>query len=128
MNDFDLRKYLAENKLLKEADNFMDATEDDPFYPKEVGRKTGVRLNMRKILRLLKDQGYPHSIARGNSLFPTEILAGGKDEEVDLGAITITKNGEIFGDDMWGIDIHSEEEVIPAIELFVQDQKDNNNN
>ena len=124
MNDFDLRKYLAENKLLKEADSLIDATEDDPFYPNEVGRKTGVRLNMRKILRLLKDQGYPHSIDRGNSLFPTQILAGGKDEEGDLGAITITKNGELFGDGGWGIEINSEEEVIPAIELFVQDQKE----
>ena len=50
-----------------------------------------------------------------------EILAGGRGR--DVGAITITKNGELFGPGSWGIEIKSEEEVIPAIEQFVKDQQ-----
>ena len=125
MKKSELRQIIKEeiSKVLNEADNIRGATEDDPFYAKQVGRNTGVRLNMRKILQLLKDQGYPHSIHRGNFLFPVEILAGGKGR--DVGAITITKNGEITDSYSWGMEIKSEEEVIPAIEQFVKDQQNN---
>ena len=109
------------SKVLNETDDIMSATEDDPYHAKEVGRNTGVKLNMRKILKLLKTQGYPHSIHRGNLLYPLEILAGGKGK--DVGAITITKNGELFGPDSWGMEIRSEEEIIPALDQFQIDQQ-----
>ena len=123
MKKSELRNIIKEeiSKVLKEADNIRGAAEDDPYYAKEVGRDTGVKLNMRKVLKLLKDQGYPHSIHRGNLLFPIEILAGGKGR--DVGAITITQIGELFGSGSWGMEIGSEEEVIPAIEQFVKDQQ-----
>jgi len=123
MKKSQLRKIIKEevSKVLSEEDNIRGATEDDPFYATQVGRNTGVRLNMRAVLKLLKDQGYPHSIHRGNLLFPIEILAGGRGR--DVGAITITKNGELFGPGSWGMEVKSEEEVIPAIEQFVKDQQ-----
>ena len=66
MKESELRKIIKEevSKVLSEEDNIRGATEDDPFYATQVGRNTGVRLNMRKILQLLKDQGYPHSSTR----------------------------------------------------------------
>ena len=123
MKKSQLRKIIKEevSKVLSEEDNIRGAIEDDPFYATQVGRNTGVRLNMRAVLKLLKDQGYPHSIHRGNLLFPIEILAGGRGR--DVGAITITKNGELFGPGSWGMEVKSEEEVIPAIEQFVKDQQ-----
>ena len=123
MKKSQLRNIIKEeiSKVLNEADSIRSATEDDPYYAKEVGRDTGVKLNMRKVLKLLKDQGYPHSIHRGNIFSPLEILAGGKGP--DVGAITITKNGELFGPGSWGVEIKSEEEVIPAIEQFVKNQQ-----
>ena len=125
MNKQDLKQLIKEeiSKVL-EADNIYDATEDDPYYAKEVGRDTGVKLNMRKIINLLKDAGYSYSINDGNLLFPKSIRTGMKEGDVDYGSIVITRNGEVFGSDLWGTEINSEEEVIPTIEEFRKDQRE----
>jgi len=125
MNKSELKQLIKEEiQKVIEADNLYDATEDDPYYAKEVGRKTGVKLNMRKIINILKNAGYPYSIDDGNKLFIKSVRTGGKGDDVDYGSIKITRNGELFGSDLWGKEIKSEEEVIPAIEEFVKSQKD----
>lgn len=82
------------------------------------------KLNMRKVLRILKDANYPHSISRGNRLFPTEILAGTKRiDDIDWGAVKITPSGALYGPDNWGMDIEKEEDILQALDQFEIDQE-----
>ena len=106
-------------KIIKEEIHNI-FNEAKPLQPNLVGGNTGVNLSMRKIINLLKAGGYPYSISDGNKLFPKSIRAGSK--HPDVGTVLITKNGQLFGDDLWGMDISSEEEVIPAIDEFEKNQ------
>ena len=62
MDNFDLKKYLAEGRLFKE--------EEDPitFTLPQVGGDTGIKLPMRKIFKMLKDAGYNPEIIDGNRI------------------------------------------------------------
>lgn len=81
------------------------------------------KLNMQKVYKILKTAGYDPKISEGNRLFIKSIKVTGKGNTQDYGTVKITPSGTLYGDDLWGMDIKSEEEIIPAIEEFVKDQK-----
>lgn len=100
-------------------------SEEDAIELKMVGRDTGIKLNMRKVISILKNNGYHYSITDGNMLTGIKaVMTAGKYGEGKPGHLTFTKNGEVFGDDLWGTEISSEDEVIPTIEQFYIDQED----
>jgi len=125
MKHSELKQLIKEEiqKVLEE-DNLEGYTEDNPLEIKPIGSETGTKLNMHKVFKILKAEGYEPRITRGNRLFPKEITVWGKGREVDYGGMKITPNGELFGDDLWGIDIKSEEQVIPALQQYINDQRD----
>ena len=93
-----------------------------------VGGNTGVKLNMRKVYNMLKSLNFNPQIREGNRLFIKTIEIGVVDDDgYDYGSLKISKNGELFGDDLWGYDIKSEDEILPAIEMYKKDQKDYRN-
>jgi len=99
------------------------SSEENPIYPTEVGRDTGVTLPMRKIFRMLKDANYNPRITKGNKITGIiDIEIGIEDDDFSAGMLTITKNGETFGDDLWGKDIKSENEIFPLIDEYYKDQ------
>lgn len=120
MDKFDLKKYISENRIMGEEDNSVELT--------QVGGNTGVKLPMKKIFNDLRDAGYNPSITGGNR------ITGINRIEVEIsdnrlqtrwshcGALIITKNGQLFGEDLWGMDIESEDEIFPAIEEYYRDQ------
>jgi len=123
MDNFYLRKYLKEGRLLKESNNLYTSSEENPIYPTVVGGDTGVTLPMRKIFRMLKDANYNPRITKGNKITGIiDIEIGIEDDVFAAGMLTITKNGETFGDDLWGKDIKSENEIFPLIDEYYKDQ------
>tara|TARA_B110000902_G_scaffold254818_1_gene319365 strand:+ start:18 stop:416 length:399 start_codon:yes stop_codon:yes gene_type:complete len=117
MDNFDLKKYLAEGKLFEE--------EEDPitFTLPQVGGDTGTKLPMRKIFKMLKDAGYDPEITDGNRITGIkDITIGVGDDKFSAGTLIITKNGQTFGDDLWGKDIKSEDEIFPLIDEYYNDQ------
>jgi hypothetical protein len=96
------------------------------FNVTEIGRNTGVKLNLKKITKILKKAGYPATIEKEGILPSNEDGVITRDKlsvRADYGYIKICRNGEIFGSDNWGIEITSEDEVIPALKRFLQDQE-----
>ena len=117
MDNFDLKKYLAEGRLFKE--------EEDPqvFTLPQVGGETGIKLPMRKIFKMLKDKGYNPKITDGNRITGiNSIIISVGDNNSSVGNLTIFKNGEIHGDDLWSVDIKSEDEIFSVIDNFYKDQ------
>lgn len=117
MDNFDLKKYLAEGRIFKE--------EEDPikFTLPQVGGDTGIKLPMRKIFKMLKDKGYNPEITDGNRITGiNRIRIGVGDNNFSAGNLTIFKNGEIHGDDLWSDDIKSEDEIFSVIDNFYKDQ------
>jgi len=92
----------------------------------QVGGDTGVKLNMRKVYNILKDNDFNPKVREGNKLTGIKSIEIGVigNDGYDYGLLTISKNGELFGDDLWGYDIKSEDEILPSIELYKKDQKD----
>jgi hypothetical protein len=90
---------------------------------KSIGSKKGTKLNMHKVFKILRAAGYEPRITQGNKIFPKEITVWGKGREVEYGGMQITPNGELFGDDLWGVDIKNEEQVIPALQMYINDQR-----
>ena len=123
MENFDLKKYLAEVSLTKESNNLSTSSEENPIHPTVVGGDTGVTLPMRKIFRMLKDANYNPRITKGNKITGiSDIEIGVGDDEFEAGMLTITKNGQTFGDDLWGKDIKSENEIFHLIDQYYKDQ------
>jgi len=94
--------------------------------PTEVGRDRGVKLNLKKVAKILKKAGYPATIEK-EGILPNRmdyILTGPKykDNDRDYGSIRFFRNGEVFGDDNWADEINSEDDVIPTIKEFLKDQ------
>lgn len=120
MDNFDLKKYISENRIMEEEDDSVELT--------QVGGDTGVKLPMKKIFKMLKREGYSPIVTKGNR------ITGINRIEVEIsnnryttrwshcGTLIIDKNGQLFGDDLWGMDINSEDEIFPAIEEYYRDQ------
>jgi len=88
-----------------------------------VGGDTGVNLPMRKIFKMLKDANYNPRITKGNKLTGISDIEIGVDyDNFSAGLLLITKNGQTFGDDLWGKDIKSETEIFPLIDEYYKDQ------
>jgi len=124
MDNFDLKKYIAEGKLFEEeAEDGFKYTEENPYIATMVGGDTGVNLPMRKIFKMLKDANYNPRITKGNKLTGiSDIEIGVGDDNFSAGLLLITKNGQTFGDDLWGKDIKSETEIFPLIDEYYKDQ------
>jgi uncharacterized Rmd1/YagE family protein len=120
MDNFDLKKYLAEGRLYEENSS------ERKIIVKKIGRDTGVKFNLKKITKILKKAGYPADIER-EGILPSNMdfvkTASDNLKKQDYGYIEIYRNGEIHGSDNWGTEISSEDEVIPALEKFLQDQE-----
>jgi len=117
MDNFDLKKYLAEGKLFKEEE------EPTAFTLPQVGGDTGIKLPMRKIFKMLKDAGYDPEITDGNRITGiNDITIGVGDDKFSAGTLIISKNGQVFGDNSWGVDIESEDEIFSMIDEFYMDQ------
>jgi uncharacterized Rmd1/YagE family protein len=105
---------------------FEQSSSEIKIIVKKIGRNTGVKFNLKKITKILKKAGYPADIER-EGILPSNMdfvkTASDNLEKQDYGYIEIFRNGEIHGSDNWGIEISSEDEVIPALEKFLQDQE-----
>lgn len=82
------------------------------------------KLNMQKVYKILKTAGYDPKISEGNRLLIKAITVWGKERLVDYGGMKITPSGALYGDDLWGIDIETEEQVIPALNQYIKDQRE----
>lgn len=82
------------------------------------------KLNMQKVFKILKTSGYNPRIYDGNRLFIKGIEVTGKGNNADYGRVRISPSGALYGDDLWGMDIETEEQIIPALEAFVRDQRE----
>jgi len=104
-------------------DDGFKYTEENPYIATMVGGDTGVNLPMRKIFKMLKDANYNPRITKGNKLTGiSDIEIGVGDDNFSAGLLLITKNGQTFGDDLWGKDIKSETEIFPLIDEYYKDQ------
>ena len=112
-------------QFLKEDES--EHSEENPmvFTLPQVGGDTGVKLPMRKIFRMLKDAGYDPEITDGNKITGIKnITIGVGDDEFSAGTLIISRNGQTFGNDLWGKDIKSENELFPLIDEYYKDQLD----
>jgi len=83
------------------------------------------KLNMQKVWKILKNSGLNPKIEDGNRMWIKSIVVGSNNEdEKDWGRLKITSTGALYGDDLWGMDIENEQDVIPALQQYIQDQKD----
>tara|TARA_R110000803_G_scaffold148781_1_gene214244 strand:- start:8 stop:379 length:372 start_codon:yes stop_codon:yes gene_type:complete len=83
------------------------------------------KLNMQKVWKILKNSGLNPKIEDGNRMWIKSIVVGSNNEdEKDWGRLKITSTGALYGDDLWGRDIDNEQDVIPALQQYIQDQKD----
>ena len=121
-------KYTKEYLRMQKLAGLITESEEDYIELKAIGGDTGVKLNMRKVLNILKDNNYLYVIKDGNKFTGIKsIIVYGKIGEGIPGHIVITKNGELFGSDLWGKDIKSEDELLPTIEQFYKDQNEQRN-
>ena len=101
---FDLKKYLVENKLMQESPS---------------------KINMRTLYNILKTNGFGPEIVDGNQVTGIKsINFGSYDKKTgrDGGRLSIDSNGELFGQDNWGMDIKDANEILDAIEQYRIDQ------
>lgn len=83
---------------------------------KPVGRDTGVKLNIKSIKKQLEKDGYVVRYDNDSSMVnPKGINVFNPDSGHTL---TIRRNGELFGDDNWGIEVKSEKEAIKALDQY----------
>jgi hypothetical protein len=118
---FDLKKYLTENKLTTNSklQEVEYDEEGNPFIePKVVGRDTGVKLDLKKVKKMAEAEGYEVSIEEGNLLGIKSI----KIEIPEAGTLVIKRNGEVFGDELWGDEMESENDILDVIQNFIKDQ------
>ena len=111
MDNFDLKKYLAEGRLFKEED-------EEGIELKPVGRDTGRNLNLKKVKKMAEAEGYKVEVSDGNILSIKQI-------EITIpeaGTLIITKNGEVFGDGNWGTEINREDDIYDTIKSYIKDQ------
>jgi hypothetical protein len=119
--NFDLKKYLTENKLttnskLQEVE--YDEEGNPSIEPKAVGRDTGVKLDLKKVKKMAEAEGYEVSVEEGNLLGIKSI----KIEIPEAGTLVIKRNGEVFGDELWGDEMESENDILDVIQNFIKDQ------
>jgi hypothetical protein len=83
---------------------------------RQVGRNTGVKLNIKAIKKAIERAGYKVSYQKGSSILNTK----GIDVFVPKvrGTLTITQNGELFGDGNWGTEVSSDKEAVVALKKF----------
>lgn len=118
MDNFDLKKYLAENKLT--TNSRLNEEDGEGIELKPVGRDTGVNLNLKKVKKMAEAEGYEVEVSDGNLLNIKQI-----DIKVpEAGTLIVAKNGEVFGDDNWGMEIKSEDDIYFAIKIYIEDQND----
>jgi uncharacterized protein YuzE len=121
MNNFDLKKFLTENKLttaskLQEVE--YDEEGNPSIEPKAVGRDTGVKLDLKKVKKMAEAEGYEVSIEDG-TLFSVKSI---NIKIPEAGTLTVTKNGEVFGDELWGAEMESDNDILDVIQNFIKDQ------
>jgi hypothetical protein len=106
MDNFDLKKYLAENRLMQ----------DSPL-----------KINMGDVYFILKTKGFNPEIIDGNRITGIKAIDFGTYDEKtgeDPGRLRIDSNGAVYGHDLWGTDIKKAEEILDAIDHYRRDQRD----
>ena len=104
IDNFDLKKYLAENKLMQEAPS---------------------KINMRKLYNILKTNDFGPEIVDGNRVTGIKAINFGtydKETKGDAGMLMIDSEGAMYGQDNWGMDIENENEILDAIDQYRKDQ------
>jgi len=105
-DNFDLKKYLGENKLLQ----------DPPL-----------KINMNDVYFILKTYKFNPRIIDGNRITGIKAIDFGTYDEKtgeDAGMLRIDSEGAIYGQDNWGMDIENENEILDAIDQYRKNQKD----
>ena len=105
-DNFDLKKYLAENKLLQ----------DPPL-----------KINMGDVYLILKTYKFNPEITDGNRITGIKSIDFGTYDEKtgeDAGRLSVDSNGVVYGQDLWGTNIKSADEILDAIDHYRRDQKD----
>jgi hypothetical protein len=105
-DNFDLKKYLAENKLMQEASS---------------------KINMNDVYFILKTYKFNPRIIDGNRITGIKTIDFGTYDEKtgeDAGMLRIDSEGAIYGQDNWGMDIENENEILDAIDQYRKNQKD----
>ena len=96
--------------------------EDASIELKPVGRDTGIKLNIKAIKKHLEGKGYKVDYQKGGSMINPKGIDVFNPE---LGStLTITRNGELFGDSEWGDEVSSEKEAVAALKRFESELKE----
>jgi hypothetical protein len=106
MDNFDLRKYLVENRLMQ----------DPPL-----------KINMGDVYFILKTKGFNPEIIDGNRITGIKAIDFGTYDEKtgeDAGRLRIDSKGAVYGQDLWGTDIKKADEILDAIDHYRRDQRD----
>jgi hypothetical protein len=106
MDNFDLKKYLAENILLQEASS---------------------KINMGDVFFILKVNKFKPEITDGDRITGIKTIDFGTYDDKtgeDAGRLKIDSNGRLYGQDLWGMTIKNADEILNAIDQYRKDQKD----
>ena len=139
-SDFDLDEIFVETGQVAGryyinafSDDFidMDANDLEGFYILEeatkeeegtsielrpVGRDTGVKLNLRDIKKHLEKNGYTVNYSKGSSMVNPKVIDVFNPNTGN--SIVIARNGELFGDGNWGVEVSTDKEAIQALKQF----------
>ena len=103
MSEFNYKKYLKEGKLLKE--------------------EKSTSIDLRTVKKILTQAGHKIKIEK-NGLFDIKSIefASKNPDEQEYGSIKIYKNGDVEGTGLYGSTIKSEQEVLAALDEFIESQ------
>ena len=76
-------------------------------------------LEMIKIYKLMKSKGYEVKVNEGN-MFNIKTISVGIP---GAGIMLIARDGNLYGDSLWGADVRTVDELLKKIEDFKKDQK-----
>ena len=108
MDNFDLKKYLAEGIFTQENQE---------------------KINMKRIYNILKTNDLGPKIIDGNRITGIKSIEFGtynEEDRSDFGQITINSDGQMYGEDLWGFTIKDADELLDAINIFRKDQEELN--
>jgi hypothetical protein len=87
--------------------------------------KEEIRLDMKKIYNILKSNDMNPNILKGNKITGIELIEFGSYDAItgeDWGLLYVSPDGNINGQDNWGMWIKNEEEIMDALNTFRKDQ------
>ena len=111
-------KELGDGVLYKLA-SVNEATKEEEgtsIELKPVGRDTGVKLNLRAIKKHLEKNGYTVNYSKGSSMVNPKVIDVFNPNTGN--SIVIARNGELFGDGNWGVEVSTDKEAIQALKQF----------